>query len=161
MLPIIVKASSFILVILLAYVLKQKGILTSEHGRGFSTILMTVTLPCALLVSTRSLNMSAILLIPMGLGIAGNLLLLGIGYLRGRHKEPVAQAQDMIQLVGYNIGTFAKVTNRVMATGPKATAYQALLPKTGEVTNSVTVLGAFMLLIGSLPLVGSYIRKHH
>lgn len=54
---------------------KTKGILTSEHGRGFSTILMTVTLPCALLVSTRSLNMSAILLIPMGLGIAGNLLL--------------------------------------------------------------------------------------
>lgn len=107
MLPIIVKASGFILVILLAYVLKQKGILTSEHGRGFSIILMTVTLPCALLVSTRSLNMSAILLIPMGLGIAGNLLLLGIGYLRGRHKEPVAQAQDMIQLVGYNIGTIA------------------------------------------------------
>lgn len=31
MLPIIVKASGFILVILLAYVLKQKGILTSEH----------------------------------------------------------------------------------------------------------------------------------
>ncbi len=54
-----------------------------------------------------------------------------------------------------------KVTNRVMATGPKATVYQALLPKTGEVTNSVTVLGAFMLLIGSLPLVGSYMRKHH
>lgn len=54
-----------------------------------------------------------------------------------------------------------KVTNQVMATGPKATAYQALLPKTGEATNSVTVLGAFMLLLGSLPLVGSYMRKDH
>ncbi|VTT05870.1 SEC10/PgrA surface exclusion domain-containing protein [Streptococcus dysgalactiae] len=65
------------------------------------------------------------------------------------------------QAVSREMQPVQKVTNRVMATGPKATAYQALLPKTGEVTNSVTVLGAFMLLIGSLPLVGSYIRKHH
>lgn len=65
------------------------------------------------------------------------------------------------QAVSREMQPVPKVTNRVMATGPKATAYQALLPKTGEVTNSVTVLGAFMLLIGSLPLVGSYIRKHH
>ncbi|BCK50245.1 hypothetical protein SDSE159_15020 [Streptococcus dysgalactiae subsp. equisimilis] len=65
------------------------------------------------------------------------------------------------QAVSREMQPVQKVTNRVMATGPKATAYQALLPKTGEVTNSVTVLGAFMLLIGSLPLVGSYMRKHH
>lgn len=65
------------------------------------------------------------------------------------------------QAVSREMQPVQKVTNRVMATGPKATAYQALLPKTGEVTNSVTVLGAFMLLLGSLPLVGSYMRKHH
>lgn len=65
------------------------------------------------------------------------------------------------QAVSREMQPVQKVTNRVMATGPKATAYQALLPKTGEVTKSVTVLGAFMLLIGSLPLVGSYMRKHH
>ncbi|MGP6363468.1 SEC10/PgrA surface exclusion domain-containing protein [Streptococcus dysgalactiae subsp. equisimilis] len=65
------------------------------------------------------------------------------------------------QAVSREMQPVQKVTNRVMATGPKATAYQALLPKTGEVTNSVTVLGAFMLLLGSLPLVGSYTRKHH
>lgn len=65
------------------------------------------------------------------------------------------------QAVSREMQPVQKVTNRVMATGPKATAYQALLPKTGEVTNSVTVLGTFMLLLGSLPLVGSYMRKHH
>ncbi|MGT2889067.1 SEC10/PgrA surface exclusion domain-containing protein [Streptococcus dysgalactiae subsp. equisimilis] len=65
------------------------------------------------------------------------------------------------QAVSREMQPVQKVTDRVMATGPKATAYQALLPKTGEVTNSVTVLGTFMLLLGSLPLVGSYMRKHH
>lgn len=65
------------------------------------------------------------------------------------------------QAVSHEMQPVQKVTNQVMATGPKATAYQALLPKTGETTNSVTVLGAFMLLLGSLPLVGSYMRKHH
>lgn len=65
------------------------------------------------------------------------------------------------QAVSHELQPVQKVTNQVMATGPKATAYQALLPKTGETTNSVTVLGAFMLLLGSLPLVGSYMRKHH
>ncbi|MSU87156.1 SEC10/PgrA surface exclusion domain-containing protein [Streptococcus dysgalactiae] len=65
------------------------------------------------------------------------------------------------QAVSREMQPVQKVTNQVMATGPKATAYQALLPKTGETTNSVTVLGAFMLLLGSLPLVGSYMRKHH
>lgn len=65
------------------------------------------------------------------------------------------------QAVSREMQPVQKVTSQVMATGPKATAYQALLPKTGETTNSVTVLGAFMLLLGSLPLVGSYMRKHH
>lgn len=65
------------------------------------------------------------------------------------------------QAVSREMQPVQKVTNQVMATGPKATAYQALLPKTGEATNSVTVLGAFMLLLGSLPLVGSYMRKHY
>ncbi|MGJ0022927.1 SEC10/PgrA surface exclusion domain-containing protein [Streptococcus dysgalactiae] len=65
------------------------------------------------------------------------------------------------QAVSHEMQPVQKVTNQVMATGSKATAYQALLPKTGETTNSVTVLGAFMLLLGSLPLVGSYMRKHH
>lgn len=65
------------------------------------------------------------------------------------------------QAVSREMQPVQKVTNQVMATGPKATAYQALLPKTGEATNSVTFLGAFMLLLGSLPLVGSYMRKHY
>ncbi|WP_261987927.1 hypothetical protein [Streptococcus dysgalactiae] len=65
------------------------------------------------------------------------------------------------QAVSHEMQPVQKVTSQVMATGPKATAYQALLPKTGEATNSVTVLGAFMLLLESLPLVGSYMRKHH
>lgn len=152
MLPIIVKASGFILVILLAYVLKQKGILTSEHGRGFSTILMTVTLPCALLVSTRSLNMSALLLIPMGLGIAGNLLLLGIGYLRGRHKEPVAQSQDMIQLVGYNIGTFAFPF--VQSFFPASYLMQVILFDTG---NALMVFGGNYTITSLVSRVGEQV----
>lgn len=65
------------------------------------------------------------------------------------------------QAVSREMQPVQKVTNQVMAKGSKTTAYQAMLPKTGEATNSLTVLGAFMLLLGSLPLVGSYMRKHH
>ena len=49
MLDILIKAFGFILIIVIGFLLKSKGICKREHGQFLSTIIMNITLPCALL----------------------------------------------------------------------------------------------------------------
>ncbi|EHI70398.1 AEC family transporter [Streptococcus ictaluri] len=107
MFHVLLKASAFILIIVLAYVLKVYHVLSPKDVKSFSKLLMNVTLPSALIVSTQSISITATLLLPILIAILGNLTLLGIGYVRGRHKPSQEKAQEMMQLAGYNIGTFA------------------------------------------------------
>ena len=45
MLDILIKAFGFILIIVIGFLLKSKGICKREHGQFLSTIIMNITLP--------------------------------------------------------------------------------------------------------------------
>ena len=54
MLEIIIRASYFILMIVIAYALKKIGVLSKEDGVALARVILNLTLPCAILVSFRS-----------------------------------------------------------------------------------------------------------
>lgn len=58
MIDILIKAGGFILIIMLGFALKTKGVCTREHGSFLSTIIMNITLPCSLLSSINNLEIT-------------------------------------------------------------------------------------------------------
>lgn len=107
MLDILIKASAFVLVVLLGYLLKVGGMISDKEGRAMAKVVMNVTLPSALLISAKTITISSQLIIPMMIALLGNFLMIMIGYLKGRGKTPLEQSQEIIQLAGFNVGNFA------------------------------------------------------
>ena len=103
---ILVRALGFIAVIGLGYGLKIAGIVKKDDAGIFSAIVMNVTLPCALLASASSVTFSQELVLPLVFGFAMNLVMDAVGYWSARGKGVVAQSIGLVQISGYNIGTF-------------------------------------------------------
>lgn len=106
MLDIFIKALGFILIIVIGFLLKTKGICKREHGQFLSTIIMNITLPCALLSSINNLEITPILLIALLIGFLGNIITNVAGYLITPKETPLNRALSIINTSGYNIGTF-------------------------------------------------------
>lgn len=106
MTDILIKASGFILIIVLGFTLKSKGLCTREHGNFLSTIIMNITLPCSLLSSINNLEITPVLLIALICGFMANVITNLSGYLIQRKEKPMIKALSMINSSGYNIGTF-------------------------------------------------------
>lgn len=106
MLDILIKAFGFILIIVIGFLLKSKGICKREHGQFLSTIIMNITLPCALLSSINNLKITPVLLIALIIGFMGNVITNIVGYLSSNHESPMNKALSMVNTSGYNIGTF-------------------------------------------------------
>lgn len=107
MVDILIKASGFILVIIIGFCLKQFGLCTKEHGKFLSTVIMNITLPCALLSSINNLEITPILMLALGIGLGTNLLANLCGFLVAGKDTPLNKALMMINVAGFNIGTFA------------------------------------------------------
>lgn len=103
---ILVRAVGFISIIALGYFLKIKGAVKREDAKVLSTIVMNVTLPCALLASASSIQLNSGIFIPLLLGFVMNLLMDFVGYWEARHRGIVAKSSGLVQISGYNIGTF-------------------------------------------------------
>ena len=106
MIDILIKAGGFILIIMLGFALKTKGVCTREHGSFLSTIIMNITLPCSLLSSINNLEITPILLVALACGFLGNVITNLSGYLIQKKESPMTRALSMINSSGYNIGTF-------------------------------------------------------
>ncbi|MBG6241283.1 MAG: AEC family transporter [Candidatus Symbiopectobacterium sp. Dall1.0] len=106
MVDVLIKAFSFILVIIIGYQLKQRGVLQPESGTALSKLMMNFTLPAAVITGFASFQVDHSLLILVAFGLGCNLLLLGIGYMIGRRRPEGLKAYYMINSPGYNIGCF-------------------------------------------------------
>lgn len=106
MIDILIKAFGFILFIIIGFLLKQKGICKREHGLFLSTIIMNITLPCALLSSINNLELTPVLLLALVIGFLGNILTNLSAYIITGQEKPIDRALAMINMSGYNIGTF-------------------------------------------------------
>ena len=106
MLDIIIRASYFILMIAVSYLLKRAGILSKEDGVAIARVVLNLTLPCAVLVSFRSFVFDwSYMLIPL-ISFMSNILMLSVGFMISRGKSREERIFYMLNMGAYNIGNF-------------------------------------------------------
>lgn len=106
MLDILTRAGSFVAVILLGYLLKRIGFFKQEDFTILSRITIRITLPATIITSFAGKEIDTALLSLTLLAIGCGLLYVAIGFLINRKKSKEQQAFEMLNLPGYNIGTF-------------------------------------------------------
>ena len=106
MLDILLRAGSFISIIVLGYVLKKIGFFRQEDFTILSKITIRITLPCAIVTSFAGKTIDPALLSLTFLAIGCGLVYVLIGFLINRKNGREQQAFEMLNLPGYNIGTF-------------------------------------------------------
>ena len=103
---IILRASFFLLMIVIAYALKRTGVLKKEDGISLARIVMNVTLPCAILVGFRTFVFEwSYMVIPV-ISLLAEVLMLAVGYAITRGRSRDERIFYMMCLPAYNIGNF-------------------------------------------------------
>lgn len=103
---ILIKSVGFVLFILLAYFLKQRGMLKKEDKRLLGALLINVNLPCVVISGFRGFEYSSAFIIVLVLSFCVCGIGVGLGYLASRKKDNETIALHMLHASGYNIGTF-------------------------------------------------------
>ncbi len=106
MTDILIRAGSFIGIILLGYTLKKIGFFKDEDFSILSRITIRITLPATIVTSFAGKEIDPSMLSLTFLAIACGLIYVVIGYLINRRNSKEQQAFEMLNLPGYNIGTF-------------------------------------------------------
>ena len=106
MLDILARAGSFIFVIVLGYCLKKIGFFKQEDFTILSRITIRITLPATIVTSFAGKQIDTAMLSLTFLAIGCGLIYVAIGYLMNTRNNKDQQAFEMLNLPGYNIGTF-------------------------------------------------------
>ncbi|TCL42398.1 AEC family transporter [Harryflintia acetispora] len=104
---VLLKALSFVLLIAAGFLLRRAGLFGERDYQILVRIVMNLTLPAAVITNFAGLELSGALLFVVLLGLLSNLALFGLGWWRSRSKPAGQRAFSMMNLPGYNIGTFA------------------------------------------------------
>lgn len=107
MLDIVMRAGCFVAIIILGYTLKKIGFFKQEDFTILSRITIRITLPAAIITNFggKQIEGSLLILAPIAIGCGALYVLLG--YLMNIKKgDREQQAFEMLNLPGYNIGTF-------------------------------------------------------
>lgn len=104
---VLLKALSFVLLIAAGFLLRRAGLFGERDYQILVRIVMNLTLPAAVITNFAGLELSSALLFVVLLGLLSNLALFGLGWWRSRSKPAGQRAFSMMNLPGYNIGTFA------------------------------------------------------
>jgi len=141
---ILVKAACYISIIVLGYVLRQKGFFGPETFGILSKIVMKITLPCAIIASSAGKGIDpSMLAIPL-LGLGGGALYMTLGSLTHKKRGKEEQSFAILNIPGYNIGTFAMPFT------------QSFLGPMGVITTSLFDMGnAFVCLGGAYGVAAS------
>lgn len=104
---VFIKSLTFVIIIVIGYSLKKLKVLKKEDSNILATIIMNITLPCALLTSANGIELNGLILILISIGIISNVVMMCIGYFASLKENNRLKAAFMINTSGYNIGNFA------------------------------------------------------
>lgn len=104
---ILVKASGYVAIMILGFLLRRIGFFDEHTFPVLSRLVLRVTLPGAVIVNAASREIDPGMLVIVLLGFGGGLLYMVVGWLLERRKGGDAAAFSLLNLSGYNIGTFA------------------------------------------------------
>lgn len=103
----IVKPLSYVLVIMLGYLLKRAGFFGKADHRLISKIMINVTMPCTIVRAFSSFTRDTQMFIIVGIGFALACLPMVLMYLTTRGVDTRLRAYRMLNIGGYNIGCFS------------------------------------------------------
>ena len=106
MLDILMRAGSFVAIIVLGFLLKKIGFFKQSDFTLLSRITLRITLPCAIILSFAGKEIDPALFALPVIGLGCGLLYIAAGFLMNRKSTPDKRAIEMLNLAGYNIGTF-------------------------------------------------------
>ena len=107
MFDILLKAGSYIAVIILGFVLRRIGFFDEHAFPVISKIVVKVTLPAALIANAVGREIDLQLLALVLLGFGGGVIYMAAGFFLNRKRGKDQQAFEILNIPGYNIGTFA------------------------------------------------------
>ena len=103
---VLMKASAFVFIIIIGYVLKKRKFFAPDDYRIVTKIVINITLPAAIINSFGSFQKDDSLFILVLLGLGCNMIMIFLGYLLSNKKDDKMRALYMLNLSGYNIGAF-------------------------------------------------------
>lgn len=103
---ILIRAGSFIGIILLGYFLKRIGFFKKEDFHILSRITLRITLPATIVTSFSGMTVDYSMLTLAFLAIGCGALYIAIGFFSNLRKSKEQRAFEMLNLPGYNIGCF-------------------------------------------------------
>ena len=138
MFEILVKAGCYIAIILLGMFLRAVGFFKEEDFPVLSKVVVKITLPAAIIASAAGREVDPAMLYLALIGFGGGVIYMIVGYLLGNAGGRKAQAFGLLNLPGYNIGTFALPFT------------QSFMGATGMLTTAIFDVGnAFVCLGGA------------
>ncbi len=107
MTDILMKAACYIAIIILGFVLRRVGFFDEHAFPVLSKLVIKVTLPAALISSAvgREIDLGMLSIVLLGFG--GGVIYMAFGFLLERRRGREQQAFSILNIPGYNIGTFA------------------------------------------------------
>lgn len=106
MLVVLSKAIAFVLIILIGYMCKHRGVFAPTDYQLVSKIVLNITLPCAVISSFAHFQLDLSLLAAVALGLSGNCVMILIALMLTRRETLAAKIFYIFSLAGYNIGCF-------------------------------------------------------
>lgn len=106
MLIVLSKALAFVLIILIGYLCKRRGVFAPTDYQLISKIVLNITLPCAVISSFAHFQLDLSLLAAVALGLSGNCVMLFVALMLTRRETLAAKIFYIFSLAGYNIGCF-------------------------------------------------------
>lgn len=102
----LIRAAAYVCCIACGYLLKRIGFFRKEDFAFVSKLVLSVTLPCAVLTNFSKLEVPVSMVLLVACGVLGNVLLIGLGVLAGLRHGRERMAFNAINYGGYNIGCF-------------------------------------------------------
>ena len=103
---VLTKAFAFVTIIAMGYGLKRAGFFHAQDFYLLSKINLKITLPAAIVANFSKISMDASLLIVCLIGVGCNAATMLAGYLISLRKSRGEKSFNMLNLSGYNIGSF-------------------------------------------------------
>lgn len=103
---ILMRAACFIAVIILGHLLRRIGFFKEDDFHVLSKMVLKITLPAAIVTSVAGKEIDPGMLVLCLLGFGGGVLYMSILYAMNLHASKEKRAFEVLNISGYNIGTF-------------------------------------------------------
>ena len=146
---VLIKAAGFAFIICIGIFARSSGLVPDNAGQAVKKILLTFTLPAALITSfSRITDMSAVMLVMTLIGLIANVIMMFVGYFATARRSNGDRAMYMLSVPAFNIGAFC------------LPFVQEFLPALGTATACMFDAGnSFMCTGGTYAIAGAMLNK--